>query len=229
MAHAMLAARARVLSYPGVDLLRAWAKEPDLPAFATLSPARRAAVLYAAALSAERLRDHGRATAWARRLLVVTAGNPEAARQARLLAADIALAANNLGLAASLIDTAVPSGGLPRPELLQLTQLRVREGKPELAVDPLQTWVTKYPMDAAAWQALAAAYRAQNQLLRAIRAEGEVQMARLDYAGAVDRFKAARTLSAKGSLEAADHIEASIIDTRLRVAESRLREQALQR
>ena len=229
MAHAMLAARARVLSYPGVDLLRAWAKEPDLPAFATLSPARRAAVLYAAALSAERLRDHGRATAWARRLLVVTAGNPEAARQARLLAADIALAANNLGLAASLIDTAVPAGGLPRPELLQLTQLRVREGKPELAVDPLQTWVTKYPMDAAAWQALAAAHRAQNQLLRAIRAEGEVQMARLDYAGAVDRFKAARTLSAKGSLEAADHIEASIIDTRLRVAESRLREQALQR
>ena len=66
-------------------------------------------------------------------------------------------------------------------------------------------------------------------MLRAIRAEGEVQMARMDYAGAVDRFKAARALSAKGSLEAADHIEASIIDTRLRLAESRLREQALQR
>ena len=63
MQHAMLAARARVLSYPGVDLLRAWANEPEQGAFATLSPPRRAAVLYAAALSAERLRDHGRATA----------------------------------------------------------------------------------------------------------------------------------------------------------------------
>ena len=113
--------------------------------------------------------------------------------------------------------------------LLQLAQLRVREGRPDLAADPLQTWVSRYPMDAAAWQALSVAYRAQNQLLRAIRAEGEAQMARMDYAGAVDRFKAARTLSAKGSLEAADHIEASIIDTRLRLAESRLREQALQR
>ena len=229
MAHAMLAARARVLSYPGVDLLRAWANEPDLPAFATISPARRAAVLYAAALSAERLRDHGRATALARRLLALTAGNPEATRQARLLAVDIALAANNLGLAASLMEPAVAAGAMPRPELLQLAQLRVREGKPDLAIDPLQTWVTRYPMDATAWQALAVAYRAQNQMLRAIRAEGEVQMARMDYAGAVDRFKAARALSAKGSLEAADHIEASIIDTRLRLAESRLREQALQR
>ncbi len=139
------------------------------------------------------------------------------------------MAANNLGLAASLMEPAVAAGAMPRPELLQLAQLRVREGKPDLAIDPLQTWVTRYPMDAAAWQALAVAYRAQNQMLRAIRAEGEVQMARMDYAGAVDRFKAARSLSAKGSLEAADHIEASIIDTRLRLAESRLREQALQR
>ena len=229
MKHAMMAARARVLSYPGVDLLRAWANEPDQAAFATLSPPRRAAVLYAAALSAERLRDHGRATALARRLLATTAGHPEATRQARLLAVDIALAANNIGLATSLMDPVAATGNLARPELLQLAQLRVREGRPDLAADPLQTWVSRYPMDAAAWQALSVAYRAQNQLLRAIRAEGEAQMARMDYAGAVDRFKAARTLSAKGSLEAADHIEASIIDTRLRLAESRLREQALQR
>ena len=89
--------------------------------------------------------------------------------------------------------------------------------------------MTRFPLDAAAWQALSVAYRAQNQVLRAIRAEGEVQMAHLDYAGAVDRFKAARSISAKGSLQPADHIEASIIDTRLRLAESRLREQALQR
>jgi predicted Zn-dependent protease len=113
--------------------------------------------------------------------------------------------------------------------LLQLAQLRTREGRPELAIDSLQTWVATHPLDAAAWQALSAAYRDQNQVLRAVRAEGEVQMAHLDYAGAVDRFKAARALSVKGSLLPADHIEASIIDTRLRLAESRLREQALER
>jgi hypothetical protein len=45
----------------------------------------------------------------------------------------------------------------------------------------------------------------------------------------VDRFKAARVVMGKGSLGPADHIEASIIDTRLRLAESLLREQALQR
>ena len=142
---------------------------------------------------------------------------------------DIALAANNLPLASSLMETLGPGPSLARPELLQLAQLRTREGRPELAIESLQTWVATHPLDAAAWQALSAAYRDQNQVLRAVRAEGEVQMAHLDYAGAVDRFKAARALSVKGSLLPADHIEASIIDTRLRLAESRLREQALER
>ena len=226
MEHAMIAARARVLSYPGVDLLRAWTAEPELASFASLSPSRRAAVLYTASLSAERLRDYGRATALVRRLLALTTGNAAATRQARLLAIDIALAANNLGLANALLEPGPATG---RPELLQQAQLRTRQGQPELAIDPLQTWVATHPLDGAAWQALSVAYRAQNQILRAIRAEGEVQMAHRDYAGAVDRFKAARALSAKGSLDAADHFEASIIDTRLRLAESRLREQALER
>jgi predicted Zn-dependent protease len=229
MEHAMVAARARVLSYPGVDLLRAWSTEPELAGFASLSAPRRAAVLYTAALAAERLREYGRATALVRRLLALTTGNAQASRQARLLAVDIALAANNLPLASSLMETLGPGPSLARPELLQLAQLRTREGRPELAIDSLQTWVATHPLDAAAWQALSAAYRDQNQVLRAVRAEGEVQMAHLDYAGAVDRFKAARALSVKGSLLPADHIEASIIDTRLRLAESRLREQALER
>ena len=164
-----------------------------------------------------------------RRLLALTTGNAQASRQARLLAVDIALAANNLPLASSLMETLGSGPSLARPELLQLAQLRTREGRPELAIDSLQTWVATHPLDAAAWQALSAAYRDQNQVLRAVRAEGEVQMAHLDYAGAVDRFKAARALSVKGSLLPADHIEASIIDTRLRLAESRLREQALER
>ena len=116
-----------------------------------------------------------------------------------------------------------------RPELLMGARIRTREGQLTQAVDLLQTWVAGHPRDAAAWQALAVVYRAQNEPLRAIRAEGEVQMSIYDFAGAVDRFKAARTVSGKGNLLPADHIEASIIDTRLRQAESRLREQALER
>jgi predicted Zn-dependent protease len=105
MEHAMVAARARVLSYPGVDLLRAWSTEPELAGFASLSAPRRAAVLYTAALAAERLREYGRAIALVRRLLALTTGNAQASRQARLLAVDIALAANNLPLASSLMET----------------------------------------------------------------------------------------------------------------------------
>ena len=115
MAHAMLVARAKVLSYPGVDLLRAWANEPDLAAFSSLSPPRRAAVLYAAALSAERLRDYGRATTLARRLRALTTGNEAASRQARLLAIDLALAANNLALATSLAEPQAAGAFPARP------------------------------------------------------------------------------------------------------------------
>jgi predicted Zn-dependent protease len=229
MVHGMVAARARVLSYPGVDRLRAWLAEPETSGFASQSVSRRAAVLYAAALAGDRLREHGRAMALARQLLVLTQGNAVASRQARLLAAEIALSTGDVSQAAGLLAADGPPPQAGRPELLMLAQIRTRQGQLGQAVDMLQTWVAAHPRDAAAWQALATAYRAQDQPLRAVRAEGEVQISHYDFAGAVDRFKAARGLSAKGSLLPADHIEASIIDTRLRQAESRLREQALER
>ncbi|MEK9803965.1 MAG: peptidase M48, partial [Curvibacter sp.] len=80
---------------------------------------------------------------------------------------------------------------------------------------------------AQAWQQLATAYTAQGQTLRAVRAEAEVHAARLDYAAARDRLKAAQEMVRQGP--GADHIEASIIDTRSRQLESLLREQALER
>ena len=82
------------------------------------------------------------------------------------------------------------------------------------------------PRDAAAWQLLAAAYTAQGQGVRAVRAEAESRVAQLDYTAALDRFKAAQDMVRRG---AGDHIEASIIDTRARQVESLLREQALER
>ena len=63
-----------------------------------------------------------------------------------------------------------------------------------------------------------------------IRAEAETQVARLDYAAGVDRLRAAQDLIRGGKLGAnggVDHIEASIIDTRKREVELRLKEQTL--
>ncbi|MFT4195783.1 M48 family metalloprotease, partial [Ottowia sp.] len=53
----LVAARARVLGRPGVDVLRAWAGEPDQPGFAQQPLGRRAGALYAAALAHAELRD----------------------------------------------------------------------------------------------------------------------------------------------------------------------------
>ena len=74
---------------------------------------------------------------------------------------------------------------------------------------------------------LSAAYAADRQPLRAVRAEAEARVAQLDYAAALDRLKAAQELGRRGP--GTDHIEASIIDTRARAVESLLREQALER
>lgn len=99
----------------------------------------------------------------------------------------------------------------------------------ERAAQNLQGWLVRQPQDALAWQWLASLYAAQNQSLRALRAEAEARVAQLDYAGALDRLKAAQDrLRATGAANSsADHIDASIIDTRRRQIEALLKEQAL--
>jgi predicted Zn-dependent protease len=97
------------------------------------------------------------------------------------------------------------------------------------AISALQRWVLKDPQDGQAWQVLATALAAQGRPLPSLRAEGESQLARMDLAAAVDRFKAAQDASRRFSPAAADHIEASIIDARLRFAQGLLREQLLER
>ena len=94
--------------------------------------------------------------------------------------------------------------------------------------DALQTWLATHPKDATVWQLLASVYRLEQQPLRAIRAEAEAQVALRDYAAAMDRFRAGQDL-ARHSTAAADHVEASIIDTRARDVQTILREQAAER
>jgi predicted Zn-dependent protease len=125
----------------------------------------------------------------------------------------------------------------PGPELLlrgqALLQAATKAPQPDAAAlaaqtESLQTWLALHPRDAGAWLQLAQLWQAQGVPLRAVRAEAEAHAARYDYAAAVDRFKAGQDL-ARRSTTAADHVEASIIDTRLRAVESLLREQAAER
>ena len=96
-------------------------------------------------------------------------------------------------------------------------------------VAALQALVLQTPQDAQAWQVLATALAAQGRPLASLRAEGEVQIARMDFGAAVDRFRAAQDASRRGRAQMGDHIEASIVDARLRFAQSILREQMLER
>lgn len=220
----MVTARARVLSNPGVDVLRQWMAEPQGTGFAALPSARKAGVLYAAALASSQLRDAAGARRLAQQLQGVVKGDAPAVRLAQLLLAEVELADGNAAAARA----ALPAGDARRPELLLHTQIALRTGHAQEVTGPLQTWLAVHPRDAGAWQAMAGVWNAQGQALRAVRAEAEMQVARYDYAAAVDRFKAGQDL-ARRSTSAEDHFEASIIDTRLRDVQLLLREQAAER
>jgi predicted Zn-dependent protease len=243
--HAMISARARVLSDPGADALHGLLAEADGAKLATLTAPRQAAVLYGAALAASRLRDFANARVNLERLTLLTRADAPAARLSRLLAAEIALTAGDARNAAALLnassvgphDAAGESATERRPELLLGARVALQTGQGELvaeAVQRLQIWLAAHPRDAQAWQLLSSAYGAQGQALRAIRADAETKVALLDYAAALDRFKAAQELVRQdragnvggGGKGAADYIDASIIDTRRRQVELLLKEQS---
>lgn len=93
----------------------------------------------------------------------------------------------------------------------------------------LREQVQSYPLDAQAWNTLASLLAVQGQTLPSLRAEGEAQMARMDWQGAIDRLRAAQDWAKTHRLLAGDHIEASIVDTRLRYAQTLLREMQSER
>ncbi len=237
--HAMIAARARVLSNPGVDALRALLAEAEGAKLASMAAPRQASALYGAALAASRLRDFPRAKLYLERLTALVRADERALRLSRWLDAEMALSAGDAPRAAAVLN-ASPGGrheggaDARRPELFLAVQLALQTGQGAPAGEAaqrLQSWVAAHPRDAQAWQLLSSAYATQGQSLRAIRASAETQVALLDYPAAVDRFKAAQDLLRQGRAgdAAADHIEASIIDTRKRQVELLLKEQTLDR
>ena len=250
MDHAMVSARARVLSYGAVDDLRSWAADVEPAALAHQSPAQQAGALYGATMAAIKLRDFSSASKLWARLGARAQPDAAAARLARLLGAELFLAQGDAERAishlrpasgavapAEKIDT--PSTQANRAELLLLAQAAVqgaqkRQGSASAddvlngVAQSLQAWVAEHPRDAQAWQAMSTVYAAQGRTLGAIRAQAEVDMAHLAYASAEARFKSAQEWARKGGV-GVDHIEASIVDTRLREAALLAREQALER
>ena len=231
MAHAMMAARARVLSQNSPDALKAWIQGPSsLPASA--SPADHAAALYAAALSHLLLRDAAATQRHLQALSTLLQSNRHlpsfaaAHRALRLLQAEVAERQENPALAVQVLTQSPGDQKLGRPEWMALAQLLQR--LPDHPLIPsvktqLREMVHRTPLDAQAWDRLSGLLTAQGQTLAALRAAGEAQAARLDWPGAVDRFRAAQELAVKGRLQPSDHIEASIVDVRLRYARERLR------
>ena len=228
LAHTLVATRARVVSRGGVDVYRAWGAAPDQAGFLAQPLLQQAGALYAATMSRMQQRDFAAARSSAARLaaLIAPMGDATSARLAQLLRVEVEVAAGDGAAAARLPGLA---GGtsplLRRPELVYAAEAALAGGGPlRRSIDQLQTWVALNPRDGTAWELLARAYRADGQAMRALRAEAEVQVAHLDWAGAVDRFKAGQALMRTGG-SSDDYVEASIIDTRLTEAESRLRAQ----
>ena len=236
--HAMMSARARVLAEPGVDVLRLWAAEPQASGFANLSKSRQVASLYAAVLANIKLRDFARATAQKDRLNSAIAGDLIASTAAKsiankLITIELHLAANNVDAALAVLPIHAAGQRLNRSELFAQSAVQIASKDAKLAsqaTQNLQTWVVKNPTDAPAWQLLGSAYRATGQNLRAVRAEAEAQVALLDYAAAIDRFKAAQDVARNGVSSGVgsagrDYMEESIIDVRTRQVQELLKQQ----
>lgn len=210
------------------------------------SQAKGIGQLYGGSLAALKLRDLSAASSLAASAILLLendknralAQSNHAIAAIDLLVAEIAIAQGNHAKAQSVLSpyvaTQLPNGPLrlaparvqERAALLLWAQSVTKQAGADKAlaelIDRLQSWVVVRPNDAPAWDALAAAYAAQNQPLRAIRAQAEARMALLDYPAALDRLKAGQELSRR--LTPPDHIESSIIDARARAVQLLVRE-----
>jgi beta-barrel assembly-enhancing protease len=217
--HALMAARARVLSESSADRQRAWLQTGQVTG-------AQPGALYAAALSAMRLGQREQALSLAQRLRAMVSPRAQMVVNALLLEVLLSPARpgraveGELALLASLRDQAFNSSS--RAGLLLGAQAALVSGAAPTAASNLMEWVVQHPKDAQAWQILARVQQAQGQTLRAIRSEAESRVAMLDYSGAVDRFRAAQGLPA--AQRAADPIELAIVDSRRRDVEALLRE-----
>ncbi len=126
-----------------------------------------------------------------------------------------------------------PETDVRRSRLLARAQAMV--SKPAASTEPhttsarevleeLQVWLTDHPQDASAWGASARLAQALNQTVRSLRAQAEARAALGDVVGAIDRLRAAQ----RSSAQAEDHIERSIVESRLRQLQAQRRQEVLE-
>jgi predicted Zn-dependent protease len=238
--HALMAARARVLSETGSDRLQALAATLRAPSagpaanhLPTALESGELGRLYAATLAAARLREPALALQGLQRLQALAAPTDPATHELLrwlqlellLLLPPQALPLAQQQQLSTLLQAALQSDR--RAALLLGAQASLQHGTElqRLAIARLQARTSLHPNDALAWQTLAGLHLAQQQPVRAARAEAEARLALLDAPGALERLRAARRLGQAPG--AADHIEQSIIDARLRHVEEVARLQAL--
>ena len=220
--HAMVAARARVLSASDIDALRLWQKQAESSNLARQSAAQQLGVLYGATLAAVQSHDFARAEANWVRLQAQSIKDVRAQQLVRLLAVEMALAQNQIARAQSL------SQGLDlgrRPGLLLWAQAAILGDQASVAEQSLRSWLADHPRDAPAWQLLSGASNVLGHPLAAVRAEAEADVALLNYSAAAQRLRAAQDLARKRESDV-DQIEASIVDTRARQIQILLKQQA---
>ena len=226
--HALVAARARALSQRGQEAWRNLLSQAQASKSQSADLPKQAGDLYAAVLASIELRDLAQAQAWFGLLQPLVGQDAAADRLVRLLGAELALKREQPERALESLAPLLRSGlALARPEQFLAAQAKSSTAQAAQAAQQLQAWLARHPRDAMGWQLLAAAYTAQGRAVAAVRAEAEAFAVHQDYEAARNRLKAAQDLARKSG--GADYIEQSIVDTRLRQVETRLREQALER
>ena len=227
--HALMSARAQVLMDPRSDALHRLATL-SLPAGA--SPLQQVRVHYTVALAQQRtgqVAGAAAAMAQARQatLSLPAAQQPLVWRILTLSEADGLLEAQRpQDAATALARPALPSPMVApqagRPELLLNARLALAQGPSGTQVNAwreaanrVQTHVSQHPQDAAAWALLSELWRRLDQPLRAIRADAEATAALGDLPGAIDRIQGAHQRFRRP--DAADVIELSVMDARLKV------------
>lgn len=227
--HALMSARAQVLMDPRSEALHRLA---TLTLSAEAGPLQQVRVHYTVALAKQRtgqVAGAAAAMAQARQatLSLPAAQQPLVWRLLRLSEVDGLLEAQRpQDAATALARPALPSPMVGpqagRPELLLNARLALAQAPSDTqvnawreAANQVQTHVSQHPQDAAAWALLSELWRRLDQPLRAIRADAEATAALGDLPGAIDRIQGAHQRFRRP--DAADVIELSVMDARLKV------------
>jgi predicted Zn-dependent protease len=234
--HTLMSARSRVL----MDNRTVWLQTlstPDIKPGST--PIQRVASYYTAGVASQRINDLPHAFTYldkARDLIksLPSAQQATAERIVDMGIADNLLLAHRAPEAAALQardQAAAQTAWRPdgRPEVLLQAQiaLALPAGRDLSAVwseaaSRLQTQVSNHPHDATAWADLAEIWQKLGQPLRAVRAEAEATAALGDLPGAIERIQGAEKRFRYPS--AADVIELSVMDARLKAWQKQQRE-----